>query len=99
MLRPDENERMTRALLTDGERAAIRGDEEMAASTRSSHLSRVRKKIPRLREDAEILRRNDPDLYEDVRDAVVGEELNARLSVLEKEVQKLRDRLEEAEDE
>lgn len=91
----NENDRMTRALLTDGERDAIRNDPDMDASTRSSHLSRVRGKLDRLREDAELLRRHRPDLYDEVRNAVVEEELNERIERLEQEVDELRTQLED----
>lgn len=91
----NENDRMTRALLTDGERDAIRDDPDMDASTRSSHLSRVRGKLDRLREDAELLRRHRPDLYDEVRNAVVEEELNERIERLEQEVDELRTQLED----
>jgi hypothetical protein len=53
-----EYERMTRALLTDGERTAVRDDSEMDNSTKSSHLSRVRKKMGRMEEDARLLRQH-----------------------------------------
>lgn len=98
MLTDPERERMARALLTDGERAAVRGDEEMSASTRSSHLSRVRGKLSELETDAQLLRENDPDLYEQVRDAVVEEELTARIERLEAEVEELREEVAENED-
>lgn len=94
MLNPDTNghERMTRALLTDGERDAVR-DADMDPSTKSSHLSRVRAKIPELREDAQLLRRHRPDMYQDVRDAVVEEEIDERIRRLEAEVAELREQL------
>lgn len=82
---------MARAFLTDGERAAIQGDPEMTAETRSTHLSRIRAKIGKLEEDAKVLREHDPELYEEVRDAVVEEELMERIRRLEEEVEELRE--------
>lgn len=95
MLTDAEGERMARALLTDGERAAIRGDDGMSASTRSSHLSRVRGKLDRLEADAQLLREHDRDLYEDVRDAVVEEEITERIERLERQLEELRAQVEE----
>jgi len=74
MLKEDaETNQMSRALLTNGERDAIRDDPEMDSSTKSSHLSRVRAKVGKLEEDARLLREYRPELYEEVRDAVVEE--------------------------
>jgi len=68
-----QHEHMARAILTDGERAAVRDDPEMDASTKSSHLSRIRGKIPKVEEDARILRRHRPELYEQLRDRLRAE--------------------------
>lgn len=84
------DERMVRAFLTDGERDAVRDDPDMDQSTKSTHLSRVRGKIPKLREDAEILRRHRPEIYEQVRDAVVEEEFVNRMERLEREIAELK---------
>ncbi|MFP8891857.1 hypothetical protein ACLI4U_19105 (plasmid) [Natrialbaceae archaeon A-CW2] len=86
--------RMTRALLTDGERDAIRGDTDMDASTRSSHRSRVRGKMERMATDARLLREHDPELYEQLREAVVEEDTEERLARLEEEVEQLRKQVE-----
>jgi len=91
MLTPDgDTDQMTRALLTDGERDAVRDDDEMEAGTKSSHISRVRGKMDRMEEDARLLRTHHPELYEQLRDAVVEEELNERIERLEREVEELR---------
>jgi chaperonin cofactor prefoldin len=90
-----EPERMSRAFLTDGERAAVQDEREMDASTKSSHLSRVRGKMERMEEDAKILRQHRPELYEQLRDAVVEEELDERIERLERELEELRAKLEE----
>jgi len=82
---------MTRALLTDGERAAVRDDPEMDDSTKSSHLSRVRGKMERMEEDARLLCRHRSEIYEELRDSVVGEELSERIERLEREVEELRE--------
>jgi len=85
---------MTRALLTNGERAAVSDDPEMDDSTKSSHLSRVRGKMESMEEDARLLRRHRPEIYEQLRDAVVEEELDERIARLERELEQLRDRVE-----
>jgi len=92
MLKEDaETNQMSRALLTNGERDAIRDDPEMDSSTKSSHLSRVRAKVGKLEEDARLLREYRPELYEEVRDAVVEEKLDERIKRLEREVEQLRE--------
>ena len=92
MLNQDaEHERMTRALLTDGERAAVRDDPQMDDSTMSSHLSRVRGKMGRMEEDARLLRQHHSDIYDRLCDAVVEEELSERIERLEHEVEELRE--------
>lgn len=90
-----DRDHMPRAFLTDGERAAVADDPEMDASTKSSHLSRVRGKIGRLKADAQLLREHRPEMYEPFRDAVVEEELDERIERLEQEVAALREQLDE----
>ena len=96
MLTDNANRRMTRALLTDGERAAIRGD-EMEDSTRSSHRSRVRRKLnERLPEDARLLRRHAPELFEVLHEHVCEMTYEERIAELESRIQELeRERREE----
>lgn len=89
------SDRMPRAFLTDGERAAVADDPEMDDSTKSSHLSRVRGKLERLKEDARLLREHRPEMYEPFRDAVVEEELTDRIERLEREVDALQEQLDE----
>lgn len=89
---PDGRE-MARALLTDGEKKAIRGDEGINEGSRTTQLSRVRKKIEKMEDDAQLLREHQPEMYEDLRDAVVGEEIEARLGRLENEVEELREQV------
>lgn len=80
---------MVRALLTDGEKRAVRDDEDMDDNTKSSHLSRVRRKIPRLKEDAEHLRQHRPEIYERLRSSVCDRDIEARLSDLENRVENI----------
>jgi hypothetical protein len=47
---------MSRELLTDGEKKAVRGDEGINERLRTTQLSRVRKKIEQMQEDAQQLR-------------------------------------------
>ena len=90
MLQEHNGEGMPRALLTDGERDAIRDDAEMTDTTRASHLSRVRSKIDRMGEDARLLKEHQPELYESLHEAVVEDELADRVERLEDEVESLR---------
>ena len=90
-----QQERMTRALLTDGERDAVRDDPEMDSGTKSSHLSRIRAKKDGLREDGRLLREHRPDLYQEMRDAFVEEEIDERIARLENEVEELREQLDD----
>lgn len=85
----DTDTQMTRALLTPGERDAIRDDPEMDDSTRASHLSRIRGKIPQLADDVKLLREHRPEIASDVRDAVCEDETTERVGRLEDEVQRL----------
>lgn len=95
MLKQDADDCMTRALLTDGERAALRGDETVDHSTRSSHRSRVKKKLnDRMDEDARILREYAPDLYDRLHESVCEEQMVERVERLEQEVEELRAELE-----
>lgn len=58
-----------RALLTEGERRAVMGAEDMSDNSKASHLSRIRNKLDRFREDARLLRQNREDIYEDACEA------------------------------
>lgn len=84
-----------RALLTDAERKAVRQDPEMDTSARSTHRSRIRGKLDRLREDVRLLRQHRPEIYNGAFDVFVEEELNQRIERLEEEVDELQDRLED----
>jgi uncharacterized protein (UPF0335 family) len=44
-----------------------------------------------MEEDARLLRRHRPELYEQLRDVVVEEELSERIERLEREVEELRE--------
>lgn len=85
----DRRRSMVRALLTDGEKRAVRDDEDMDDNTKSSHLSRVRRKITRLEDDAETLREHRPEIYERLRASVCDRAIEARLSDLETRVEYL----------
>ncbi|USZ73765.1 hypothetical protein [Natronosalvus halobius] len=67
----------------------------MDASVRSSHRSRVRGKMDRMETDARLLREHDPELYDQLREAVVEEDTEERLARLEEEVEDLREQLED----
>jgi phage shock protein A len=86
---------MARALLTNGEKKAIRGDSDVNEGSRSTQLSRVRKKIEQMRDDAQFLREHDEEMYDDLREAVVGQELEERLERMEEEIEDLRKEVED----
>jgi len=87
-------EDMTRAFLTDGERAAVRDSEDMDASTKSSHLSRIRGKFGEMETEARLLRQHRPEMYEQLHEAVVEEALDERIERLEQQVETLQAQLE-----
>lgn len=89
---------MSRALLTDGEKKAVRGDEGINEGSQTTQLSRVRRKIEKMQEDAQLLREHQPEMYDDLREAVVGEELEDRMERLENEVEELREEVRDSED-
>ncbi len=87
-----------RALLTDGERAAVRGDDDdMTASTRNAHLARIRKKIEKMAQDTRDLREHRPDIYDQLHEAVCEQSLDERITDLEHEIVDLEARLNELE--
>ena len=81
---------MPRALLTDAERRAVRGDEDMTQNNRSSHLSRVRRRMDDMATDAELLREYRPELYERLHESVCEEDIDERVAALERQVRELR---------
>lgn len=89
----DSRRSMVRALLTDGERKAVRDSDEMASNTKSSHISRVRGKIERLRDDAELMRKHRPELYHDLQSSICDQGIEERLDDLEAEVSNLHERV------
>ena len=89
-----------RALLTPRERDALRGDEDMTDDTRRSLLGRVRAKVAhKLRKDVEIIRENDEELAALLHEAVCEEETEERLEALEEEIDEIRQRLDDTDDE
>jgi len=61
---------MARALLTDGERRHISGESDND-ELRYQAVSRVRSRInEKLVEDVEILRKNHPDLFQELQEVV-----------------------------
>jgi hypothetical protein len=87
---------MARALLTDGEREALDPESDMDQNTRSTNLSRVKKKLDLLAEDARLLRKHRPELYERAHEAVCEEEIDERVERLEEQVEQLQAQLEES---
>ena len=58
------------AIMTKTDRKRISGEADVADSKRYESASRVRQRIGELGTDAEILKENHPDLYEELREAV-----------------------------
>lgn len=84
---------MSRGLLTDAEKRAIRGDEEDQNKS-STYISRVKNRMEQVKDDARLLRTHRPDLYEELHEAVCEEEMDERIQRLETEVEDLRSELE-----
>lgn len=84
---------MVRALLTAGEREAIKDSDDMDQNTKSSHISRIKNKIELLSEDTADLKEHRPDLYEQLQQAICEDSIENRISELEGEVHTLDKRL------
>ena len=82
-----------RALLTAGERAAIRGDEDMDQNARSSHLSRVHRKMKKMREDVALLREHAPDRARELEEIVCTDGGDDRLEELANRIEDLDERV------
>lgn len=65
-----------RGLLTPREREILSGEADVVDSYYYSVVSRVRKKIQKVEEDAEILRKNHPSLYLEFQATVSEEDSN-----------------------
>ena len=61
------------AIMTETDRDRISGEVDVPDSKRYESASRVRQRINELETDAEILKENHPDLYEELREAVCDE--------------------------
>lgn len=82
---------MPRAFLTESERRAVRGDEDMNPNSRSTYIARIRNRFEAMEEDARILRENRPDLYEQLHEVVCEEDIDERIARLEKQMAELSD--------
>jgi hypothetical protein len=85
---PEENN-SPRALLTEAERRALSGG-EMDSNNRSTHIARVRQKIDRLGEDAQLLEETHPELYRKAQECF-RPPLQERISQLETEVEDIKE--------
>ena len=61
------------AIMTKTDRSRVTGEVDVSDSKRYESASRVRQRINELETDAEILKENHPDLYEELREAVCDE--------------------------
>ncbi|MDL0119441.1 hypothetical protein PNP85_04550 [Halobacterium salinarum] len=59
--------------MTKTDRERISGEADVDDSKRYESASRVRQRIDELETDAEILKENHPNLYEELREAVCDE--------------------------
>lgn len=62
-----------RGLLTPREREILSGDADVTEEYYYSVVSRVRRKIQKIDEDAQLLHENHPDLYEELAESVTKE--------------------------
>lgn len=84
-----------RALLTEREREVLQGeadDVENLAQYQSKIRTRLKRRLDRLEEDLAILETNEPEIYEDTYTRVCGDH-DTRLAQLEREVQQLREQI------
>lgn len=63
-----------RGLLTPREREILTGDADVTDEYYYSVVSRVRRKIQKTEDDAQVLKAHHKDLYQELRQAVSGEE-------------------------
>jgi hypothetical protein len=66
---------MTRALLTEGERDALTGDTnvEYPAQYKSNSKKRIRERVEKLEKDLEILDTHAPELADEIRDIITAD--------------------------
>ena len=62
-----------RGLLTPREREILSGEADVTEKYYYSVVSRVRSKIQKVEEDAQLLRENHPDLFEELAASIAGE--------------------------
>lgn len=86
---------MPRALLTDRERDVITNPESVPKGSRSTLLSRIEAKMEVMAEDARLLREHNPELANELHQAVCKREFDERVNELEAEIQEIKRRLDE----
>ena len=87
-----------RALLTEREREILRGDAsdvQNLAAYQSKIRTRVKRRLDRLEADVELLAEVEPEIAQELHRRIYNGH-DGRLSTLEKEIQRLHDRLDEA---
>lgn len=87
-----------RALLTDGERDAVRDETDMDPSTQSSHRTRIRSKVDQLEQDGRLLREHWPEMYQEFREVFCEPQTDERINELEHLVETLREQNDRFED-
>lgn len=70
---------MSRALLTEAERAALEGEGD--ENNRSTYRSRVRQRLPQLAADLEHLREHDPELYTTLLQSIAPDDADERMEM------------------
>ena len=87
-----------RAFFTDGERAALRDESEISDNARRTHLSRIKRKMPKLGDDWEFANEHAPEIAEMMQEQICEPSIEARLDRIEAELaleedQSVQDRL------
>jgi hypothetical protein len=79
MLQDPDHRGMSRALLTDAERAAFEG--EGNENQLSTYRSRVRQRIPALAADLDLVREHEPELYAQLLEGIAPADPEGRIEM------------------
>lgn len=62
-----------RAIMTTQDRERITGEADVEANKEYQTISRVRSRVEELKQDAQILQKHHPKLYDELQEAVCGD--------------------------